>query len=373
MGDDPIDELRTGLAALADRIEHQLVVEAASHDHRSAIEKALGVGCAAPHQHTVPAQPRVQRIELPAHAGVDAVAADEHVARHRGAGAVTGALEAGPDRALTLGYGLEHVSRMDRLAPKPFNGGITQHALQATPVDRQLRHLVARLEPAWFAPDLLAETVGIDQLACAHTDGVEALEQAELAQLGNGVRQYVDADAQLADPRGGLEDLAWNSTRLEHQGKREPADASADDDNAHRLTSPTPAFAFGPQPARPGLSLCRLQHGKERKRNQRQSSHARQRPGSEPSQADEPVLLSALPAIGGSPEGSGLPRNTPVGPLPCGQGSAEMPAPTRRNRRLESGAAADQDRHRGGCDVVYALATGERDDASSRPASAARD
>src|SRR5215467_824390 len=261
MGDDPIDELRAGLASLADRIEHQLVVEAASHDHRSAIEEALGVGCAAPHQHAVPAQPRVQRIELPAHAGMDAVAPNEHVARHRGAGTVADALEAGPDRALARGHGLEQVTRMDRLAPKPFNGGIAQHALQATPVDRQLRYLVACLEPARFAPDLLAEAVGIDQLARAHTDGVEALEQAELAQLGNGVRQHIDADTQLADTLGGLEDLAWNSTCLQHQGKRKPADASADDDDVHRLTSPT-LLAFGPQPARaPSLSLCRLQHG----------------------------------------------------------------------------------------------------------------
>src|SRR5215831_1007353 len=127
MGDDPIDELRTGLAALADRIEHQLVVEAASHDHRSAIEKALGVGCATPHQHTVPAQPRVQRIEPPAHAGMDAVAADEDIADHGHACAIERALEAGSDGALALTPGLEQVTRMDRLAPKPFNGGITQH------------------------------------------------------------------------------------------------------------------------------------------------------------------------------------------------------------------------------------------------------
>src|SRR5215813_11013688 len=168
MGDDPIDELRAGLAALADRIEHQLVVEATRHDHRAAIEKALGAGCTAPHQHAVPAQARVQRIELPTHTGMDAVAADEHIAGHRGASPVWRALEPGPDGALALGQGLEQVTRMDRLAPKPFNGGIAQHALQATTVDRQLRYLVACLEPARFAPDLLAEAVGIDQLARAH-------------------------------------------------------------------------------------------------------------------------------------------------------------------------------------------------------------
>src|SRR5262245_55021001 len=166
---------------------------------------------------------------------MDAVATDQGIAGHPYACAVKGALEAGTDGALTLAKGGEKVARMDRLAPKPFDGGIAQHALQATAVDRQLRHLVACLEPARLAPDLLTEAVGIDQLARAHADRVEALEQPELVQLGNGVRQHVDADAQLAHARGGLIDRARNFTCLEHQSEREPADPGPDDDDAHRL------------------------------------------------------------------------------------------------------------------------------------------
>ena len=93
----------------------------------------------------------------------------------------------------------EQVTRVHGGAPQPIDHGIAQDALQVAPVDGELRHLVAGLEPARLAPDLLAEAVGVDQLARAHADLVEPGQQSELVQLGNGVRQHVDADAKLAD------------------------------------------------------------------------------------------------------------------------------------------------------------------------------
>ena len=44
---------------------------------------------------------------------------------------------------------------------KPRADGLIDHALEAAAVDRELRNVVAGIEAARFAPDLLAETVGV--------------------------------------------------------------------------------------------------------------------------------------------------------------------------------------------------------------------
>ena len=63
--------------------------------------------------------------------------------------------------------------------------------------------------------------------------GVEPLEEAEAAELGDRVRQRVDADAELADRIRLLVDLARNAARVQHQRGRKAADAAADDDGFH--------------------------------------------------------------------------------------------------------------------------------------------
>src|SRR4029453_18172445 len=103
----------------------------------------------------------------PPHRRMDAVAADENVARHRGARALGECLEAGFDGAFLLREGREYVARAHRSPPQPLDRRVAQHALQLAAVDRELRHLVAGLHPARLAPDLLAEAVGVDQLARA--------------------------------------------------------------------------------------------------------------------------------------------------------------------------------------------------------------
>ena len=86
-----------------------------------------------------------------------------------------------------------------RVSAEPLDDRVADHALQPAAVDRELRHLVAGVEAARLAPDLLAEAVEIEQLVGADGGGVEPLEQAEAAELGDRVRQHVDADAELAD------------------------------------------------------------------------------------------------------------------------------------------------------------------------------
>src|SRR5262245_30493026 len=109
-------------------------------------------------------------------------------------------------------------------------------------MDRDLRHVVARIEAARLAPDLLAETVGVDQFKRADRDRVEPLHQPELLQFLDRVRQRVDADAELADALRLLEQLAVDAARMQHQRRGETANSAADNDDLHGqpLTPHTP-------------------------------------------------------------------------------------------------------------------------------------
>ena len=100
-------------------------------------------------------------------------------------------------------------------------------------MDRELRHVVARVEAARLAPDLLAEAVGVDQFVGADRDRVEPLKQPELLQFLDRVRQRVDADAELAHALGLLEQLAVDAARMQHQSRGETANSAADDDDLH--------------------------------------------------------------------------------------------------------------------------------------------
>ena len=126
---------------------------------------------------------------------------------------------------------------MEAALAEPRARRLIDHALQAPAMDRELRHVEARVEPTLFAPDLLPEAVEIEQLVGADRDRVEPLQQAELLQLLDGVRQRVDADAELADAVGLLVHLAVDAARMQHQRGDEPAHTSADNDGLHALNA----------------------------------------------------------------------------------------------------------------------------------------
>ena len=128
---------------------------------------------------------------------------------------------------------------VDAAFAEPRAHRLEDRALQPAAVDRELRHVVAGVEAARLAPDLLAEPVGVDQLEGADADGVEPVEQTELRQFLDGVRQRVDADAELADGLGLLEDFAVDAARMQHQRGGQPADPAAYDDDLHGLNALT--------------------------------------------------------------------------------------------------------------------------------------
>src|ERR1043165_306933 len=150
---------------------------------------------------------------------------------------------------------------MEAAFGKPRARRLIDHVLQLAAVNGELRHLEAGVEPTQFAPDFLPEAVEIEQLVGADGDRVEPLEEAELLELLDRVRQRVDADAELADGVGLLEDFAIDAARMQHQRGDEPADSAADDDGLHHSTTLQRETAGHSCPARNPRSIAHQPYG----------------------------------------------------------------------------------------------------------------
>jgi len=81
-------------------------------------------------------------------------------------------------------------------------------------MDRELWDVVAGIDSARLAPNFLAQPVGVEQLVSSDGDRVEAIEQAELGEFLDRVRQGVDAHAELAHCVRLLEDFAVDAARV---------------------------------------------------------------------------------------------------------------------------------------------------------------
>src|SRR6185312_7207338 len=141
--------------------------------------------------------------------------------------------EVGGDTALVLLEVAKPVAGVQPAFAEPGAHRLMYYALQPAPVYRELRDVITRVSSAWLAPDLLAEPVGVDQLKGADRDRIEPLHQPQLLKFFNGMRQGVDADSELADAIGLLEQLAVDPTRVQHQRCGEAPDAASDDDDLH--------------------------------------------------------------------------------------------------------------------------------------------
>src|SRR5580700_10633081 len=112
-------------------------------------------------------------------------------------------------------------------------------------MDRELRNVVAGIEAARLAPDLLAEAIGIDELVGADRNRVEPVEQAEVGKLFDRMRERIDANAKLADRIRLLENLTIDPARMQYQPGHEATDAAASDDYFHDATPYTRwAYSF---------------------------------------------------------------------------------------------------------------------------------
>src|SRR6187402_3420020 len=165
---------------------------------------------------------------------MDAVSADQDIAT-RGVDVRAGTIEeVSGDTALILRECAEPAAGVNRLQPKPLLDGTVDHTLKATTVDRELRHVVASVDTAGFAPDLLAVTIEVIELIGADRDVVEILKQPEAGELTHRMRQRVDADAELADSVRLLKNFTTDAPRAQHQRRSETTDSATDDNRLHR-------------------------------------------------------------------------------------------------------------------------------------------
>src|SRR5262249_23862365 len=172
------------------------------------VKKARPVAAAAPHPRAVPARRALTRIERVAHQRMNAVGADQHVAARSRPMRAMAVEEVGAHAAFVLAKMPQAMAGGGARLAVPGAQRLVDGRLQPATMDGELRHLVARIGAAQLAPDLLPEAVGVEQLVGSDPHGVEAIEQPQLLQFLDRMRQRVDADAELANGVRLLVDLA---------------------------------------------------------------------------------------------------------------------------------------------------------------------
>ena len=167
---------------------------------------------------------------------MDAVGTDQNIAARGVAMAAAAVEEVRGDAAIVLSEGAEPAIQMNARFTQAGARRLVDDVLQPAAMDRELRNVVAGIEAARLAPDLLAEAIGIDELVGADRDRVEPVEQAEVGKLFDRMRERIDADAKLADRVRLLENLTIDPARMQHQPGHQATDAAAGDDYFHDAT-----------------------------------------------------------------------------------------------------------------------------------------
>jgi hypothetical protein len=121
------------------------------------------------------------------------------------------------------------VVRDHRIGAHALAHGRQQHALQVSPVDRELGPLVAGMAAGRLAVHELAMGVVERRLFRRYTHLRHGVEEAEVIQLTHRVRQDVDADAERLDLGGRFENAARDAGCVQAEGRRKAADTGADD------------------------------------------------------------------------------------------------------------------------------------------------
>src|SRR5215216_7774335 len=173
--------------------------------------------------------------------------------------------EIGMDPGIVLAIGAEPMPGVNAGFAEACPHRLMDHGLQAAAMDGELRHVITRVGATRLTPDLLAEAVGVEQLVGADGDLVEPLQQAKLRQFLDGMRQRIDADAELADRLRLLVNFALDAAGMQHQRRRETADPPSDDDRFH-AANPTvapPALA-GLWDHSPSWRACAQRHATDR-------------------------------------------------------------------------------------------------------------
>ena len=141
------------------------------------------------------------------------------------------------DAALVLHETLQPEAGAHRAGTEFGDDFVVDHLLQTAAMDRELRIVEAGVHAAQFGPHLLAEPADVVQFLGADADGVELGQEIERGELLDGVRQNVDADADLPDLGGLFENDAFDAPPMKHERERQSAEARARNEHFHGVCS----------------------------------------------------------------------------------------------------------------------------------------
>ena len=165
---------------------------------------------------------------------MNAVGADKDITlRRHAAGTFQRVDEIGRDASFILHKAGKPSAGDHRLGAGAFDKCIKEKFLQPAAVDGELRHLMAGMHAAQLGPDFLSGFGEIGQATGTQSHLVERAEKAKRLKLADGMRQNIDADAGLANARGGFIDLHVDVPGPQHQGGGKAADPAAGDDDFH--------------------------------------------------------------------------------------------------------------------------------------------
>src|SRR5882757_4219472 len=185
-------------------------------------------------------------MQLAAHGGMNAVAADRGLGVHPGPAAV-GSGQVHGHAALVLVDSFAAVPGHQGPLAEPGPDRAREHRLEVTAMDGQLWPVVAGGAADPLGVDALAEPIEVHRLPRCDPHRGQLLAQPEPAQLPDGVRQEVDPDTDCRQLGHGLEHLTPDTGDVQLQGQREAADSGADDGDprTHATTPCRRALASG--------------------------------------------------------------------------------------------------------------------------------
>jgi hypothetical protein len=112
-----------------------------------------------------------------------------------------------------------------------------EHCLQLAAENAELRHFVSGVAAPQFLPDRLAEAIAVEQLASPDTGAVEFRQETEAREDTDGVRQHVEANAELSQLGRLLEYLWLKSGLVQAEGGGEATDTAANDQDLLAITT----------------------------------------------------------------------------------------------------------------------------------------
>src|SRR5262249_39720890 len=139
---------------------------------------------------------------------------------------------------------------MDARRSQPLKYSAQQHAMKLATMDAELRHRITAIDTAQFLPHGLTEPIGVDEFARADARGIQRGQQAERCEFFHGMRQYIDAEAKLAQSGRLFVDLDVDAKIVQGKSRRETANATSRDDDLQNFDARvTHVLYSAPEPA----------------------------------------------------------------------------------------------------------------------------